>query len=289
MFTKVGDDPSVDTCDTSSDWSAVDNRGTYRPTRRCRLRWRSPRWIPPRIRLLIYRYTIGPDQTLETAEIDQHAVVDVPILWLTGAWFSDAPAVRLLEPARFRKRSRTSYSTSTTAPTLAHREARTTDSAGPRTRHGCCGHREECDVAVGSAEPPEAARRCCRRHRAAIVKRVAKACCGNGAGSTIVPRTSCRSSAVSVRAMHSVACSPRFAVGVGAGTHRRVLQRRRRDRGIENAVLRLPCQQWRGHRSPEDRVSLDDKTFASLTETRSALHTRSPTHWPRATANHADA
>ena len=43
-------------------------------------------------KLLMYRYPMGPDQTLEIDEIDRQAALDVPILWLTGAWFSKEPA-----------------------------------------------------------------------------------------------------------------------------------------------------------------------------------------------------
>ena len=192
VFTKVGDDPFGQYVRHKLDLFGVDTRFvSIHPTMPTPLAFAS--MDPPEApQLLMYRYPIGPDQTLQTSEIDQQAVVDVPILWLTGAWFSDAPARQTcwdLLSIRSR-RPHLVFDIDYRANFWPNREAATAD-LSPVLEHVtvAVGNREECDVAVGSADPPEAARRLRQRGiELAIVKMG-----GDGVlvtssqGSTIVP------------------------------------------------------------------------------------------------------
>ncbi len=92
VFTKVGDDPFGQYVRHKLDLFGVDTRFvSIHPEMPTPLAFAA--MDPPEDpKLLMYRYPIGPDQTLDASEIDHQAVIDVPILWLTGAWFSDAPA-----------------------------------------------------------------------------------------------------------------------------------------------------------------------------------------------------
>jgi hypothetical protein len=92
VFTKVGNDPFGQYVRHKLELFGVDTRYvSTHPEMPTPLAFAAmdPPEDPP---LLMYRYPMGPDQTLQASEIDRQAVLDVPILWLTGAWFSKAPA-----------------------------------------------------------------------------------------------------------------------------------------------------------------------------------------------------
>jgi 5-dehydro-2-deoxygluconokinase len=174
VFTKVGDDPFGRYVRHKLDLFGVDTRYvSIHPSMPTPLAFAA--MDPPEDpQLLMYRYPMGPDQTLNISEIDRQAVVDVPILWLTGAWFSNAPARDTCwELLTIRNRAahvvfdidyRTNF--------WPNGEAATAD-LSPVLDHVtvAVGNRAECLVAVGSADPPEAARRLLARGvELAIVK-----------------------------------------------------------------------------------------------------------------------
>ncbi|MBK5330964.1 MAG: 5-dehydro-2-deoxygluconokinase [Ilumatobacteraceae bacterium] len=162
VFTKVGDDPFGEYVRHKLELFGVDTQfvGVH-PSMPTPLAFAA--MDPPEDpKLLMYRYPIGSDQTLQASEIDLQAAIDVPILWLTGAWFSKAPAreacwALLLARARkpqvvFDLDYRANFwpsvaeATADISPVLEHVTV-------------ALGNRVECEVAVGSGDPPEAARR----------------------------------------------------------------------------------------------------------------------------------
>lgn len=177
VFTKVGDDPFGAYVRHKLDQFGVDTRfvGTH-PEMPTPLAFAAMD-PPDDPELLMYRYPIGPDQTIETVEIGElgrHAVADVPILWLTGAWFSKEPARRtcweLLE-IRDRK-AHIVFDLDYRANFWSSAQAASAD-IGPVLDHVtvAVGNRTECEVAVGSGDPAEAARRLLARGvQLAIVK-----------------------------------------------------------------------------------------------------------------------
>ena len=174
VFTKVGADPFGDYVRHKLDLFGVDTRYvSTHPSMPTPLAFAA--MDPPEDpTLLMYRYPMGPDQTLHISEIDPHAVVDVPILWLTGAWFSKAPARDTCwELIRIRnRRPHVVFDLDYRANFWASREEASEDIA-PVLDHVtvAVGNRTECEVAVGSADPPEAARRLLERGvELAIVK-----------------------------------------------------------------------------------------------------------------------
>ncbi len=92
VFTKVGDDPFGQYVRHKLDLFGVDTQYVgIHPSMPTPLAFAA--MDPPEDpQLLMYRYPMGPDQTLQVSEIDRQLAADVPVLWLTGAWFSDAPA-----------------------------------------------------------------------------------------------------------------------------------------------------------------------------------------------------
>jgi 5-dehydro-2-deoxygluconokinase len=174
VFTKVGADPFGEYVRHKLDGFGVDTRYVLtHPTMPTPLAFAAMN-PPEDPQLIMYRYPMGPDQTVETAEIDTTAVVDVPILWFTGAWFSAGPARQTcwdLLAMRGRKAHvvfdldyRANFWASA-GDAGAH--------IGPVLDHVtvAVGNRAECEVAVGSGDPPEAARRLLERGvELAIVK-----------------------------------------------------------------------------------------------------------------------
>ena len=162
VFTKVGDDPFGDYVRHKLELFGVDARYvSTHPSMPTPLAFAAmdPPEDPP---LLMYRYPMGPDQTLQASEIDRQAVLDVPILWVTGAWFSKAPARDAcweLLSIRARK-PHIVFDLDYRANFWSSREEATAD-ISPVLDHVtvAVGNRTECEVAVGSADPPEAARR----------------------------------------------------------------------------------------------------------------------------------
>jgi 5-dehydro-2-deoxygluconokinase len=192
VFTKVGDDPFGMYVRHKLDLFGVDTRyvGTH-PSMPTPLAFAA--MDPPEDpKLLMYRYPMGPDQTLDASEIDRQAVIDVPILWLTGAWFSNAPARQAcweLLSMRARK-PQVVFDLDYRANFWPNAEQARAD-ISPVLDHVtvAVGNRTECEVAVGSGDPPEAARRLLDRGvELAIVKMGAEGVMvATSHGNTIVP------------------------------------------------------------------------------------------------------
>jgi len=192
VFTKVGDDPFGEYVRHKLDLFGVDARYvSTHPSMPTPLAFAAmdPPEDPP---LLMYRYPTGPDQTLDASEIDRQAVLDVPILWVTGAWFSKAPAREAcweLLSMRARK-PHIVFDLDYRANFWSSREEASAD-IGPVLDHVtvAVGNRTECEVAVGSGDPPEAARRLLDRGvELAIVKMGAEGVMvATAEGSRVVP------------------------------------------------------------------------------------------------------
>jgi len=192
VFTKVGDDPFGEYVRHKLQLFGVDARYvSTHPSMPTPLAFAAmdPPEDPP---LLMYRYPMGPDQTLQASEIDRQAVLDVPILWVTGAWFSKAPARDAcweLLSIRDRKRHIV-FDLDYRANFWSSREEASAD-ISPVLDHVtvAVGNRTECEVAVGSGDPPEAARRLLDRGvELAVVKMGAEGVMvATSEGSTIVP------------------------------------------------------------------------------------------------------
>jgi 5-dehydro-2-deoxygluconokinase len=174
VFTKVGDDPFGVYVRHKLELFGVDTRFvSTHPSMPTPLAFAAMD-PPDDPTLLMYRYPMGPDQTLETSEIDRQAVADVPILWLTGAWFSKDPArATCWELLSIRQRkAHLVFDLDYRANFWPSAEAASAD-IGPVLDHVtvAVGNRVECEVAVGSSDPPEAARRLLARGvELAIVK-----------------------------------------------------------------------------------------------------------------------
>ncbi|MEY2443662.1 MAG: 5-dehydro-2-deoxygluconokinase [Ilumatobacteraceae bacterium] len=174
VFTKVGDDPFGLYVRHKLELFGVDTRFvSTHPSMPTPLAFAAMD-PPDDPTLLMYRYPMGPDQTLETSEIDRQAVADVPILWLTGAWFSKDPArATCWELLSIRQRkAHLVFDLDYRANFWPSAEAASAD-IGPVLDHVtvAVGNRVECEVAVGSSDPPEAARRLLARGvELAIVK-----------------------------------------------------------------------------------------------------------------------
>ena len=192
VFTKVGDDPFGQYVRHKLELFGVDTSYVLtHPSMPTPLAFAA--MDPPEDpHLLMYRYPMGPDQTLEVGEIDRQAALDVPILWMTGAWFSDAPARETCwELLSMReRRPHVVFDIDYRANFWPNREAATAD-LGPVLDHVtvAVGNRTECEVAVGSGDPPEAARRLLDRGiELAIVKMGGEGVMvATSQGATVVP------------------------------------------------------------------------------------------------------
>jgi 5-dehydro-2-deoxygluconokinase len=192
VFTKVGDDPFGEYVRRKLELFGVDTRfvGVH-PSMPTPLAFAA--MDPPEDpKLLMYRYPIGSDQTLNASEIDVQAAIDVPILWLTGAWFSKAPARDAcweLLSARAR-RPQVVFDLDYRANFWPSAAAASAD-ISPVLDHVnvALGNRTECEVAVGSGDPPEAARRLLDRGvELAVVKMGGEGVMvATSQGTTIVP------------------------------------------------------------------------------------------------------
>jgi 5-dehydro-2-deoxygluconokinase len=162
VFTKVGNDPFGEYVRLKLDGFGVDTRYvSTHPSMPTPLAFAA--MDPPEDpQLLMYRYPIGPDQTVQIEEIDRSAVADVPILWLTGAWFSEGPArATCWEMLSIRNRKlHVVFDLDYRANFWSSRDEASAD-IGPVLDHVtvAVGNRTECEVAVGSSDPAEAARR----------------------------------------------------------------------------------------------------------------------------------
>ena len=280
VFTKVGDDPFGEYVRHKLDLFGVDTRFVFtHPSMPTPLAFAA--MDPPEDpKLLMYRYPIGPDQTLQASEIDLQAAIDVPILWLTGAWFSKAPAREAcweLLSARARK-PHVVFDLDYRANFWPSPEAASAD-IGPVLDH--------VTVAVGQPRRVRGRRRVVRSAggRAPIARarrrtghrQDGRRWCdgGNGAGhhrraaalrqGRLRPR--CRR-CLRWHARPRVCCR----VGIRCGSSSTATWPARSWRRACCAPMR--CPRWqRSRKRWRIAVSLDDKTFASLTETRvSAPH-----------------
>ena len=192
VFTKVGDDPFGQYVRHKLELFGVDTSYVLtHPSMPTPLAFAA--MDPPEDpQLLMYRYPMGPDQTLQVSEIDRQATLEVPILWLTGAWFSDAPARETCwELLSIReRRPHVVFDIDYRANFWPNREAATAD-LGPVLDHVtvAVGNRTECEVAVGSGDPPEAAQRLLDRGvELAIVKMGGEGVMvATSQGTTVVP------------------------------------------------------------------------------------------------------
>ncbi|MGI8938380.1 MAG: 5-dehydro-2-deoxygluconokinase [Iamia sp.] len=125
--------------------------------------------------LVFYRYPQAPDTTIEPESIDMAVAVAVPILWVSASTLSTGTSAAAGD-ALLRARSGVRH----TILDLDHRpqfwssRAEATARVGAALEHCtvAVGNTVECEVAVGSGEPAEAARRLLDRGvEVAIVKR----------------------------------------------------------------------------------------------------------------------
>ena len=112
--------------------------------------------------LLFYRSPIAPDLTLAAADVPWDVVADVPVLWVTGTGVSTEPA-RGTQRKMLEHRGRKAH----TVLDLDYRPMFWSDVDSARREIGwmldhvtvAVGNRTEVEVAVGTADPDEAARR----------------------------------------------------------------------------------------------------------------------------------
>lgn len=128
--------------------------------------------------LLFYRSPIAPDLTLTEDDIPWDVVDSVPLLWVTGTGVSAEPG-RTTQRAVLERRARRGH----TVLDLDYRPMFWPDVETARTEIGwmvdhvnvVVGNRTEVEVAVGSADPEEAADRLLARGvRLAVIKRGAE-------------------------------------------------------------------------------------------------------------------
>ncbi|SFO90829.1 5-dehydro-2-deoxygluconokinase [Amycolatopsis arida] len=125
--------------------------------------------------LLFYRSPVAPDLTLTADDVPWEVVEQVPLLWVTGTGVSTEPA-RGTQREILRRRSRRVH----TVLDLDYRPMFWPDVATARAEIGgmlehvtvAVGNRTEAEVAVGTADPDEAARRMLDRGvQLAIIKK----------------------------------------------------------------------------------------------------------------------
>jgi 5-dehydro-2-deoxygluconokinase len=128
--------------------------------------------------LLFYRSPIAPDLTLGSSDVPWDVVADVPVLWVTGTGVSTEPA-RGTQRKMLEHRGRKVH----TVLDLDYRPMFWSDVDSARREIGwmldhvtvAVGNRTEVEVAVGTADPDEAARRMLDRGvRLALVKKGAE-------------------------------------------------------------------------------------------------------------------
>lgn len=162
VITKVGDDPFGEYVRTKLEAFGVDTRyvGVH-PTLRTPLAFAA--LTPPEDpEILFYREPAAPDTTIGPDSLDVAVIREVPIAWVSASTLGrgrSADAVQLLLESRGRGHH--------TVLDLDYRPQMWDSRADAERRIGAAvdqctvavGNREECEVAVGSAVPEEAARR----------------------------------------------------------------------------------------------------------------------------------
>jgi 5-dehydro-2-deoxygluconokinase len=128
--------------------------------------------------LLFYRLPIAPDLTLTEADVPWDVVADVPVLWVTGTGVSVEPA-RATQRQILEARGRREH----TVLDMDYRPMFWSDVDSARDHIGwmldhvtvAVGNRTEAEVAVGTSDPDEAARRILDRGvRLAVIKKGAE-------------------------------------------------------------------------------------------------------------------
>jgi 5-dehydro-2-deoxygluconokinase len=128
--------------------------------------------------LLFYRLPVAPDLTLTGADVPWEVVADVPVLWVTGTGVSTEPA-RITQRELLARRGRRAH----TVLDLDYRPMFWSDVDTARREIGwmldhvtvAVGNRTEVEVAVGTPDPDEAAKRLLARGiELAIVKKGAE-------------------------------------------------------------------------------------------------------------------
>jgi 5-dehydro-2-deoxygluconokinase len=125
-------------------------------------------------RLIFYREPKAPDMNLEAADLDLDAVRDVPILWVAGSCFSDEPTRSTVWTALEARRRRIHTVLDLDwRPMFWPSPEEGGKQIGAALDHvtAAIGNRAECEIAVGTGDHEEAARRLLDRGLAiAIVK-----------------------------------------------------------------------------------------------------------------------
>lgn len=114
-------------------------------------------------KLMMYRYPHGPDMMLDADEVSTDDVADATVFWVTGAWFSAEPCRSALWELLRRRQGRphTVLDLDYRANFWRDDEAEARRRLEPVLAHVtvAVGNRKECEVAIGTAEPHEAASR----------------------------------------------------------------------------------------------------------------------------------
>jgi 5-dehydro-2-deoxygluconokinase len=103
-----------------------------------------------------------PDFQLEVGEVDGQIVRDVPVLWISGGALSREPSASTVQSMlRDRGRHRHTVLDLDYRPTFWSSREAASRTIGGAVDHCtiAVGNREECDVALGTSDPSEAARR----------------------------------------------------------------------------------------------------------------------------------
>jgi 5-dehydro-2-deoxygluconokinase len=142
--------------------------------------------------LLFYRSPLAPDLTLGSSDVPWDVVSDVPVLWVTGTGVSTEPA-RATQRKMLEHRGRKAH----TVLDLDYRPMFWADVDSARREIGwmldhvtvAVGNRTEVEVAVGTADPDEAARRLLDRgvHLALVKKGAEGVLVATPEGSWTVP------------------------------------------------------------------------------------------------------
>jgi 5-dehydro-2-deoxygluconokinase len=163
VFTKVGDDPHGDYVVGALERSfGVDSRHVTRhPTLRTPLAF-AVMEDPAEPSIVFYREPSAPDMALELADITEADVTAPRVLWVAGGALAQQPARSTIEQMlRWRGRAEHTVLDLDWRPALWPSEAEGAIVVGAAIDHAtiAIGNREECRIAVGTADPHEAADR----------------------------------------------------------------------------------------------------------------------------------
>ena len=112
--------------------------------------------------LLFYREPRGPEMNLEVSDLPMDVIDDVPILWVTGSRFAEEPSRSTVMTALERRaRRRHTVIDLDYRPMFWDSPAEASRHVRPALDHVtvAVGNRDECEIAVGTADPDEAADR----------------------------------------------------------------------------------------------------------------------------------